>query len=96
MIRMTASVLVLGLLAACGDSGSANLAPRNSDFYERTTVAIDGQTYTVVTRPAEFESDEEEYFVFVDGRYFECDAPTQAACTPVVRNARSMMSSSDY
>lgn len=96
MVRFFAGVLVLSFVAACGDSGSYSLAPRNSDFYERTAIAVDGQNYSVVTRPAEFESEREQYFVFVDGRYFECDAPTAEACGPVVRNAINMMSSGDY
>jgi hypothetical protein len=96
MIRVTASILALGLLVSCGDSGSATLSPRASDFYEREVISVDGQNYSLVTRPAEYETDEEQYFVFIDGRYFECDAPTVEACAPVVRNARAMMSDGDY
>ena len=81
-------------LASCGDSLRMPDLPE-STFYDRTVVAIDGQSYTVATRPAEFGGSE-EYFVFVDGRYYECEAPTAEGCVRVVRNAVARGGDSDY
>ena len=82
-------------LASCGDSLPMPDLPE-STFYDRTVVAIDGQTYTVATRPAEFGGTD-EYFVFVNGRYFRCDAPTAEGCTQAVRGAMTRSGGdSDY
>jgi hypothetical protein len=86
MMKLHSLILIpVVALASCGDSLRMPDLPE-STFYDRTVVAIDGQTYTVATRPAEFGGSE-QYFVFVNGRYYECEAPTAEGCIEAVRGA---------
>lgn len=82
------SMILISVVALAGCEGDSDSMPRlpESTFYDRTVIAIDGQTYTVSTRPAEFGGSE-EYFVFVNGRYYECEAPTAEGCIEAVRGA---------
>ena len=91
------SLILISVVALAGCEGDSDSMPRLSEstFYDRNVVAIDGLTYTVATRPAEFGGNP-QYFVFVDGRYFECDAPTAEGCTEAVRGAMTRGGDSDY
>ncbi|WP_071672867.1 hypothetical protein [Nioella nitratireducens] len=80
------AIPVLTLVACEGDSDS--LSVRESDFYDRTVITVAGQNYAVVTRPAT-ASFPQRYYVQLDGRFFECDAPTVEACAPVINRATS-------
>ena len=82
------SLILISVVTLAGCAGDSDSMPRppESTFYDRTVIAIDGQTYSVATRPAEF-GDREQYFVFVNGRYYECEAPTAEGCTEAVRGA---------
>jgi hypothetical protein len=77
--------ILISLLALAACEGDSLTVPQ-STFYDRTVISVDGQAYTVVTRPAEF-GDREQYFVDVNGRYHECSAPTAEACAEPVRIA---------
>ncbi|MCU4654949.1 hypothetical protein N8I71_19085 [Roseibacterium sp. SDUM158016] len=84
MFRASAALAAILVLSAC--EGDSLNAPQ-STFYDRDVISIDGQPYQVTTRPGSDGGGRAQYFVFVDGRYYECEAPTAEACTPVVRRA---------
>lgn len=83
-------VSVLALAACEGDSGpfSGDSFAPPSAFYDRNVITVDGQNYTVVTQPSD-TGGEDRYYVFVNGRYHECSAPTAEACADPVRIALS-------
>jgi hypothetical protein len=91
MYRASMALSAILALSACeGDS----LSVPQSTFYDRTVISVDGQAYQVSTRPGSEGGGRAQYFVFVDGRYYECDAATDEACAPVVR--RALASGNDY
>jgi hypothetical protein len=77
MYRASMALSAILALSACeGDS----LSVPQSTFYDRTVISVDGQAYQVSTRPGSEGGGRAQYFVFVDGRYYECDAATDEAC----------------
>ena len=76
-MRPATALILAGLVAAC-------TAPPA----ERSRVVVDGQDYTVTTQAG--PDGTLRHRVRVDGRDFDCTAPTPEGCAAAVRHGRAV------